>query len=118
MPAHFNRGATFAEAPQLPDEPLIDQLAQTNAKVEQFDLSPDGKKLAYVSAESGGYDIYTCDIDGKNKKRIVAMYPEEALGPSFSMVACSALRGRRPPPVPAARDSSPAPRCRQTRHPR
>ncbi|MBM3926499.1 MAG: S9 family peptidase [SAR202 cluster bacterium] len=84
MPAHFNRGATFSEAPQLPDDPLIELLAQTNAKVEQFDLSPDGKKLAYVSAESGGYDIYTCDIDGKNKKRIVAMYPEEALGPSWS----------------------------------
>ncbi|MBM3926637.1 MAG: S9 family peptidase [SAR202 cluster bacterium] len=84
MPAHFNRGATYKEEPVLPDDPLIDLLAQTNAKVEHFDLSADGRKLAYVSAESGGYDLYTCDIDGGNKKRIVTMYPEECLGPSWS----------------------------------
>ena len=53
MPAYFNRGATFAAEPQLPDDPLIDLLAQTNAKVEYFDLSPDGKSIAYVSAQSG-----------------------------------------------------------------
>ena len=38
----FNRGATYREEPQLPDDSLIYLLAQTNAKVEHFDLSPDG----------------------------------------------------------------------------
>ena len=50
---HFNRGATFTEEVQLPDDPLIDLLAQTNAKVEHFDLSSDGQKITYTSAESG-----------------------------------------------------------------
>ena len=84
MPAYFNRGATYTEEPQLPDDPLIDLLAQTNAKVEHFDLSPDGKRIAYVSAESGGYDLWVCDIDGANNRRVVAMYPEECLNPSWS----------------------------------
>ena len=81
---HFNRGATFTEEVQLPDDPLIDLLAQTNAKVEHFDLSADGQKIAYTSAESGGYDLWVCDIDGGNNRRVVAMYPEECLNPSWS----------------------------------
>ncbi len=56
MPAYLNRGATYTEEPQLPDDPLIDLLAQTNAKLEHFYLSLDGKSIAYVSAESGSYD--------------------------------------------------------------
>ncbi|MEE9262315.1 MAG: LpqB family beta-propeller domain-containing protein, partial [Dehalococcoidia bacterium] len=85
MYAYFNRGATYTEEPQLPDDPLIDLLAQTNAKVEHFDLSPDGKSIAYVSAESGGYDLWVCDIDGANNRRVVVMYPEECLNPSWSL---------------------------------
>ncbi len=81
---HFNRGATFTEEVQLPDDPLIDLLAQTNAKVEHFDLSSDGQKITYTSAESGGYDLWVCDIDGGNNRRVVAMYPEECLNPSWS----------------------------------
>ena len=84
MPAYLNRGATYAEEPDLPDDPLIDLLAQTNAKVEHFDLSPDGKSIAYVSAESGGYDLWVCDVDGSNNCRVVAMYPQECLNPSWS----------------------------------
>ena len=81
---NFNRGATFTEEVQLPDDPLIDLMAQTNAKVEHFDLSTDGQKLAYTSAESGGYDLWVCDIDGSNNRRVVSMYPEECLNPSWS----------------------------------
>ena len=29
MPAYLNRGATYTEEPQLPDDPLIDLLAMT-----------------------------------------------------------------------------------------
>ena len=56
MPAHFNRGTTtYTEEPQLPDDPLIDLLAQTNSKVEHFDLSPDGKSISYVRPGPNGY---------------------------------------------------------------
>ncbi|SVB91537.1 uncharacterized protein METZ01_LOCUS244391, partial [marine metagenome] len=64
--AHLNRGATYKESPLIVQDSLINLLAQTNAKVEQFDLSADGKRLAYVSAQSGGYDLWVCDIDGLN----------------------------------------------------
>ncbi len=84
MSAYLNRGATYTEEPQLPDDPLIDLMAQTNAKVEHFDLSPDGRSIAYVSAQSGGYDLWVCDVDGANMRRVVAMYPEECLNPSWS----------------------------------
>ena len=84
MPSYFNRGATYSEDPNLPNDPLIDSLAQTNAKVEQFELSPSGQQIAYVSAESGGFDLWVCDIDGSNNRRLVVMYPEECLGPSWS----------------------------------
>ncbi len=42
MSTYLNRGATYTKEPQLPDDPLIDLLAQTNARVEHFDLSPNG----------------------------------------------------------------------------
>ena len=84
MPTYFNRGATYSEDPGLPTDPLIDSLAQTNAKVEQFELSPSGLHIAYVSAESGGFDLWVCGIDGSNNRRLVVMYPEECLGPSWS----------------------------------
>ena len=84
MAVHLNRGATYKEDPELLEDPLIDLLAQTNAKVEHFDLSPDGESLAYVSAESGGYDLWVCNIDGSGNRRVVAMYPEECLNPSWS----------------------------------
>ena len=54
MLAHLNRSATFVEQPDLLEENLPDLLALTNAKVEYFDVSPDGKSLAYVSAQQGG----------------------------------------------------------------
>jgi dipeptidyl aminopeptidase/acylaminoacyl peptidase len=84
MPAYLNRGATYTDEPSLPEDPFIDLLAQTNAKVEHFDISPDGKCIAYVSALSGGFDLWICDISGSNRKRLVIMYPEEALNPSWS----------------------------------
>lgn len=33
-------------------------------------ISPDGKKIAFVSDRDGGNEIYTMDIDGSNVKRI------------------------------------------------
>ena len=84
MPAHYNRGATFSEPSLLPEDPLIDLLARTNAKVEDFAVSPDGSRIAYVSAEMGGYDLWVVDIDGANNRRIVDMYPEQCLFPSWS----------------------------------
>ena len=42
MPAHMNRSATFIEEPSLLEEKLPDLLALTNAKVEYFDISPEG----------------------------------------------------------------------------
>ena len=84
MPTYLNRGATYPEEPSLPDDRFIDLLAQTNAKVEHFDISPDGKWIAYVSALSGGFDLWICDIFGSQTKRLVSMYPEEALNPSWS----------------------------------
>lgn len=34
------------------------------------EVSPDGNKIVYYSDETGEYEIYTMDIDGKNKKQI------------------------------------------------
>lgn len=84
MPAHMNRSATFIEEPSLLEEKLPELLALTNAKVEYFDISPDGRRLAYVSAKQGGYDLYICSIDGTEARRLVAMYPEECIYPKWS----------------------------------
>jgi Tol biopolymer transport system component len=39
---------------------------------EEFEsrLSPDGKKIAYISNRSGSHQIYKCDVDGSNTVRL------------------------------------------------
>ncbi|MBI4519461.1 MAG: S9 family peptidase, partial [Gemmatimonadetes bacterium] len=63
---------------------LIDLLAQTNAKVEQFQYSPDGSQIAYVSAKNGSSDIWVMNSDGTNARAITASYPEAEADPRWS----------------------------------
>ncbi len=63
---------------------LIDLLAQTNGKVEQFQYSPDGSQIAYVSAKNGSYDIWLMDADGSNARPLTDWYPEQERDPQWS----------------------------------
>ena len=94
MAAHFNRGGTQA-APALPDNPVIDLLAQTNAKVEDFDISPDGTRVCYVSAESGGFDVWTVNLDGTGQPPHRLDVPGAGAAPG--LVAGRAVGGLRRP---------------------
>ncbi|MGE0040083.1 MAG: prolyl oligopeptidase family serine peptidase [Vicinamibacterales bacterium] len=60
----------------------IDALAAT-VWVEEFDVSPDGRWVAYKSAEAGTYDIWMAPIDGGEPRRLTSM-PGREMMPAFS----------------------------------
>jgi dipeptidyl aminopeptidase/acylaminoacyl peptidase len=60
----------------------IDALAAT-VWVEEFDVSPDGKQIAYKSAKAGTYDIWIAGTDGGEPTRLTDMPGREML-PKFS----------------------------------
>jgi dipeptidyl aminopeptidase/acylaminoacyl peptidase len=63
---------------------LIDLLAQTNAKVEQFRISPDGRQIAYVSSKNGSSDIWVMNADGSQARAITDAAPEAEADPQWS----------------------------------
>ncbi len=63
---------------------LVDLLAQTNAKIEQFQYSPDGRQIAYVSAKHGSFDIWVMNADGSNARAITNSFPEAEAEPAWS----------------------------------
>ena len=63
---------------------LIDLLGETNGKIEQFQYSPDGGRIAYVSAKNGSYDIWLMDADGSNARPLTDWYPEQERDPRWS----------------------------------
>ena len=74
-----------ANAPADGDtDSLIDLLAETNGKVEQFQYSPDGSQIAYVSAKNGSYDVWLMDADGSNARPLTDWYPEQERDPQWS----------------------------------
>ncbi len=66
------------------DEDLIDLLSQTNAKIEQFQFSPDGRQIAYVSSKNGSSDIWVMNADGTNAHAITDQHPEAEADPQWS----------------------------------
>jgi tricorn protease len=77
-------GATgFAQAQQARPKGLpIDALANT-VWIEEFDVSPDAKTVAYKSAEAGTYDIWTSPVGGGVAKQITHM-PGREMNPVYS----------------------------------
>jgi TolB protein len=47
-------------------------------------LSPDGRRVAYHLAGSGGYQIWTCDSEGRNRVRVAARPGHIYFGPMWS----------------------------------
>jgi dipeptidyl aminopeptidase/acylaminoacyl peptidase len=45
-------------------------LAETNGKVEQFHYSPDGSRIAYLSARNGDHHIWVMNADGTDARPI------------------------------------------------
>src|SRR6476620_10238902 len=71
-------------AAKAADEDFIDLLAQTNAKIEQFQFSPDGRQIAYVSSQNGSSDIWVMNADGTNARAITDARPEPEVDPQWS----------------------------------
>jgi dipeptidyl aminopeptidase/acylaminoacyl peptidase len=71
----FGCSGAAQEPKAKPGGPLIDLFAQTNAKVEQFQYSPDGTQIVYVSAKNGNYDLWVMKADGSGAHAITARNP-------------------------------------------
>ena len=77
--------APAADPPSAEEgDPLIELLAETNGKVEQFQYSPDGGQIAYVSAKNGSYDIWLMRADGADAHALTDLYPEQERDPQWS----------------------------------
>jgi dipeptidyl aminopeptidase/acylaminoacyl peptidase len=75
---------TGAKQPVAPRPGLpIDALAET-VWVEEFDISPDGRWVAYKSARAGTYDIWIAPIDGPGEPRQLTSMPGREMLPKFS----------------------------------
>jgi dipeptidyl aminopeptidase/acylaminoacyl peptidase len=68
-----------APRPGLPIEALADTVW-----VEEFDISPDGRWVAYKSAKAGTYDIWIAPIDGPGEPRQLTSMPGREMLPRFS----------------------------------
>lgn len=75
--------ATGAPA-TLADSDFIDLLSQTNAKIEQFQFSPDSRQIAYVSSKNGSSDIWVMSADGTGARAITDQSPEPEVDPQWS----------------------------------
>lgn len=78
------RGPESALTERAAGEDLIDLLAQTNSKIEQFQFSPDGHQIAYVSSQNGSSDVWVMNSDGTNAHAITSAYPEAVADPQWS----------------------------------
>src|SRR5690348_10657586 len=69
-------GSASAAVAETPHD-LIHYLAQTNSRVEQFAVSPDGSRVVYVSRRSddNNYDLVVVGRDGRGEKAILS-YPD------------------------------------------
>src|SRR3954469_7693685 len=71
-----------ASAQSRPKGLPIEALANT-VWIEEFDVSPDGKWVAYKSAKDGTYDIWTAPVDGGAPKKLTNM-PGREMSPVYS----------------------------------
>jgi Tol biopolymer transport system component len=47
-------------------------------------LSPDGKRVAFVSGRTGSGEIWVCDSDGSNQRQLTFLEGQPAVGPRWS----------------------------------
>ena len=80
----FACGPANGDPAGVGSDELIDLLAETNGKVEEFQYSPDGTQIAYVSARNGSYDIWVMNSDGSGARAITDWYPEQERNPRWS----------------------------------
>ena len=71
-----------ANPPELREGLSISALAET-VWIEEFDVSPDGKLIAFKSAAEGTYDIWTVPTSGGEPTQITSM-PGREMRPRFS----------------------------------
>jgi Tol biopolymer transport system component len=71
-----------AQAP--PVRATFERLTDNPGVEGQPTLSPDGKSVAYVSAESGNDDVYLLRIGGRNPINLTADSPDDDNAPAFS----------------------------------
>ena len=53
-----------------PPATFVDLLAETNGKVEQFQYSPDGQQVVYLSAKNGEHHLWIMNADGGGARPI------------------------------------------------
>ena len=63
---------------------FVDLLAETNGKIEQFQYSPDGSQITYLSASNGSHQIWVMNSDGTNARSLNPLNPVHQVsdGPS------------------------------------
>ncbi len=59
-----------AQSGDRADAELLDLLVQTNHKVEQFQFSPDGRRIVYLSSRLGDHHLWVMDADGANARAV------------------------------------------------
>jgi dipeptidyl aminopeptidase/acylaminoacyl peptidase len=52
--------------------------------IEEFDVSPDGRSVAYKSARAGTYDIWMAPLEGGGEPRQLTSMPGREMAPKFS----------------------------------
>lgn len=63
----------------------------------EADYSPDGQSIAFVSARSGAPELWVCDLEGMNPRRLTSFGGDAIVHPRWSpdgrRVACNVLGG-------------------------
>ena len=67
----INRYKSEQQILDIPDLNLLEIKNKRNLPISHISLSPDGKKLLYVTNDIGKYQIYLYDIQSKERKRIM-----------------------------------------------
>jgi hypothetical protein len=64
----------FSDDAKVLQQPALDEISLKNKKnivVQQFRISPDGKKAAWVTNQMGQYKVYIQDLETGDRKRIL-----------------------------------------------
>jgi dipeptidyl aminopeptidase/acylaminoacyl peptidase len=82
--------------PAAPEEDRTPTRFISSTRVEQFpEYSPDGQKILFASGRSGPNEIWICDSDGSNPRRLTFLEDESTLGswsPDGKQIAFMSLK--------------------------